>query len=94
MSLEVGRWLGVPCLPAVCLYRAAPAPELPPPSLQHVLPLWTALMSLGRAGLVSQLRQAFSLAAGVERRVAAVPKLQILVSRRPDIRPPLLAAVD
>ncbi|KAF0293756.1 Pyridoxal-dependent decarboxylase domain-containing protein 1 [Amphibalanus amphitrite] len=86
LDLDLGRWLGLPCLPPVCLYRppstGVPEPGCPPPaSAQQLLPLWAALMGLGRRGLIDRVRAALALAAAVERRVAAVPKLQILSSR-------------
>ena len=69
----------------MCLYRppSAGVPDAAGPpavSAQQLLPLWAALMALGRGGVVERVRGALALAAAVERRVAAVPKLQILVS--------------
>ena len=84
LSLELGQWLGLPSIPAVCLYRA-PSTGIPdagwPSSsdAQQLLPMWSALLALGRRGAAERVRAALALAAAVERRVAAVPKLQILV---------------
>ncbi|XP_037073750.1 pyridoxal-dependent decarboxylase domain-containing protein 1-like [Pollicipes pollicipes] len=43
--------------------------------------LWTALLSLGRRGVVERIHSALALAAAIECRVTAVPKLQLLSAR-------------
>ncbi|XP_037073747.1 pyridoxal-dependent decarboxylase domain-containing protein 1-like [Pollicipes pollicipes] len=86
LSLELGAWLEVPCLAAVTLFRGPLAGQpagLPPPAptLLQVMPLWTALLSLGRRGVVERIHSALALAAAIECRVTAVPKLQLLSAR-------------
>uniref|UniRef100_A0A3Q2EA29 PDXDC1/PDXD2 second domain-containing protein n=1 Tax=Cyprinodon variegatus TaxID=28743 RepID=A0A3Q2EA29_CYPVA len=69
MTLTPGRWLGLPAVTAVTLYRhedpaqslAAGLTSSQPVEKLRALPLWLSLQHLGHNGIVQKIRQAADL---------------------------------
>ncbi|XP_019643719.1 PREDICTED: putative pyridoxal-dependent decarboxylase domain-containing protein 2 isoform X1 [Branchiostoma belcheri] len=84
MTVTPGVWLGLPCTPAVTLYRTAdPAMALAAglsnsQSLERVraLPLWLCLQSVGHQGIVKKIKHAADLSLQLSEKLDTIATLK------------------
>nr|XP_022319864.1 putative pyridoxal-dependent decarboxylase domain-containing protein 2 isoform X1 [Crassostrea virginica] len=84
MTLRLGKWIGIPGLPYITLYKASdPALELAAglntfnPQLKlNCLPLWIVLQSLGHDGIVDRIKHCCNLAEKMHELLEKLPTIQ------------------
>eukprot|EP00105_Crassostrea_gigas_P024846 XP_011445238.1 PREDICTED: putative pyridoxal-dependent decarboxylase domain-containing protein 2 isoform X3 [Crassostrea gigas] len=84
MTLRLGKWIGIPGLPFITLYKSSdPALELAAglstfnPQLKlNCLPLWIVLQSLGHDGIVDRIKHCCNLAEKMHEILEKIPTIQ------------------
>lgn len=91
ISVELSQWLALPTLSSaqyLTMFSSTEAEDTPvsshPPatlslcSISHTMPLWTAIMSMGRSGIIERMRQIFDICADIERLLLPIENIHVL----------------
>uniref|UniRef100_A0A3Q2QIA3 Pyridoxal-dependent decarboxylase domain-containing protein 1 n=1 Tax=Fundulus heteroclitus TaxID=8078 RepID=A0A3Q2QIA3_FUNHE len=92
MTLTPGRWLGLPAVTAVTLYRhedpalslAAGLTSSQPVEKLRALPLWLSLQHLGHNGIIEKIRHAAALSQQLLLKLKSVACIRISVEEEPN----------
>lgn len=88
VTLNIGEWLGLRCLPHVTLYKAKEMTHIHAAGLMQVsyshldfVPLWFTLQALGHYNLCKRIHYSFEIAEVLLEKIEQFPELRIISKR-------------